>query len=245
MDKINQKLDFDQIFVQVYKQPVTNTKPYKKLVSFRRFLTFTAEPGIRIIEVFELIEKAEQECNKEEKARLKQTYLVFFGVCVIVSKKRNYESILYFTGLLVLDFDHLENAAEFKQFLFEEYRCIIACWLSPSRRGVKAIVRIPAVETVEQFKEYFFGIAAEMDQYNGFDHSGQNCVLPLFQSYDPDLLERDDAEIWEIKGTKRNDFTAAPTKVRTGIKPNDHDKETVINRKSHAFVTIITARFPT
>ena len=244
MNKISQKLDFNQTLFQVYQQPVTNTKPHHELVSLRRFLTYTAEPGNRIIEIFDLIKEAEQAGDQAEKARLKRTYLLYFTVCVVVSKKRNYESILYFTGLLVLDFDHIDNAADFKQFLFDEYKFIIACWLSPSKRGVKALVKIPIVQTVDQFKEYYFGIAAEMEQYNGFDPSGQNCVLPLFQSYDPDLLERDDPETWTIKGTKRGNFNAGPAIDRPIVDANDHDKETIIKIIDTGFKNIIDSGHP-
>jgi len=199
MGKDNSKLNFDQIFLQVYRQPVTNTRPHKELVSLRRILTFFAEPGNRIIEIFELIKQAELSGDQKKKSRLKQNYLVYFTPCVVVSPKRDYASIKYFTGLLVLDFDHINNAADFKQFLFEKYHCVIACWLSPSRHGVKALVRIPVVKSIIEFKEFYRGISTEMEQYAGFDPSGQNCVLPLFQSFDPDLLERDNPDTWNVK----------------------------------------------
>jgi len=209
--KDNQKLDFDKILLQVYRQPVTNTRPEEDLVSLRRILTGFAEPGNRIIEIFELIQQAEREGNQKEKARLKTKYLLYFTPCVVVFPKRDYQSIRYFTGILVLDFDHINNAAEFKQFLFEKYNCVIACWLSPSRRGVKALVKIPVVKTIAEFKEYFYGISTEMDQYGGFDHTGQNCVLPLFQSYDPDLLERNDPDTWQVKAILPPPLPLSPT----------------------------------
>lgn len=199
MNKDSTKLDFNQILLQVYRQPVTNIRPHKDLVSLRRILTFLAEPGNRIIEIFFLIVKAELAGDQKEKARLKQTHLVYFTPCVIIKGTRRYSCIAMFTGILVIEWDHIDNAVDFKQFIFETYTCIIACFLSPSRRGVKALVKIPVVKTVDEFKQYYFGIAAEMEQYAGFDNTGQNCVLPLFQSYDPDLLERDDPETWTVK----------------------------------------------
>jgi hypothetical protein len=134
-------------------------------------------------------------------------------------KRRGYENIIRFTGLLVLDFDHITNAPEFKEYLFASYGCIMAAWLSPSRKGVKALVSIPIVQTVKEFKEYYFGIALEMDQYNGFDDSGQNSVLPLFQSYDPDLLYRTDYTIWTQKGIRENAFDYESS-VKVKVKAN-------------------------
>ncbi len=195
----NQKLNLHQIFLQIYQQPVTNTRPEKELVSLRKILNCTAKPGTRLTEVFELIHEAELKGDQKEKARLKQKFLIYFTPCVIVNPRRDYASIKAFTGLLVLDFDHISNASDFKNFLFETYRCIVAAWLSPSSRGVKALVKIPLVNSVSEFKQYFRGIASEMEQYAGFDPTGQNPILPLFQSGDPDLLERDDPETWQVK----------------------------------------------
>jgi hypothetical protein len=84
---------------------------------------------------------------------------------------------------------------------------------------VKALVCIPIVSTVDEFKEYYFGIAAEMDQYNGFDRTGQNAVLPLFQSFDPDLLQRTDYTTWTTTGTNPK---ALPPPVTTPVFRVEH-----------------------
>ncbi len=207
---IQLRLSKDTYF-QIYRQPIQNVFPEKKPISLVQFIEYTKNPPEKIRDVFNRIAAAELSDDRVLKARLKQNKLFYFTPCVIVRPKRKYESIIHFTGLLVLDFDHIDNAPDFKQYLFDQYPCIVVTWLSPSRRGVKALVSIPVVENVTGFKEYYFGIAAEMEQFNGFDTSGQNAVLPLFQSFDPDLLYRDNPEIWLQKGTKRNDFTAAVT----------------------------------
>jgi hypothetical protein len=233
----------DTIFFQIYRQPITNITP-QKLISLDASLEYTKNPPRGIKDIFKQIAEAETAGDKELKANLKQNNLHYFTPCVIVDPIRNYESINSFTGLLVLDFDHIENAADFKTFLFEEYKCIIGVWLSPSRRGVKALVKIPVVSTVEHFKEYYYGIAAEMEQFNGFDPSGQNAVLPLFQSYDLDLLSRDDPDTWTVKGMKRNDFAAAPTKALPKIDPTDRDKQTIVKIINTGFDNIIDYGHP-
>jgi hypothetical protein len=229
-------MDKDITF-QVYRQPITNIFP-KQFISLDQFLEYTRNPPHRIVNVFAQIATAEETGNKELKAELKQTHLLYFTPCVEVNPKRNYESIVRFTSLLVLDFDHIGNAQEFKEYLFNQYPAIIAAWLSPSKHGVKALVQIPIVETVEAFKQYYFGIAAEMEQYNGFDPSGQNSVLPLFQSYDPELLYRDDPDTWQVKGSKRNDFTASPVKPRPNINHSDRDKETIVKMINSGFAHV-------
>jgi len=53
-----------------------------------------------------------------------------------------------------------------------------------------------------------------MEQYNGFDSSGQNCVLPLFQSMDRDMYVNPFPFKWIDKGFKRNNFeTIKPIQV--------------------------------
>ena len=228
---------------QVYRQPITNNKPIK-LVTLDQFLVHTQEAPIHIINVFDKIAEAKLAGNDKEKKRLKQKYLCFFTPCAVVEPTRSYENIKRFTGILVLDFDKIENAPEFKQYLFETYRCIIACWLSPTRKGVKALVRIPVVQTVDEFKEYYFGIETEMEQFNGYDPSCQNCVLPLFQSYDPDLLDRQDAETWTIKGSKRNAKPLTPALPAPIVDVTDKDKRTIIKIIDTAFNNITDTGHP-
>lgn len=234
---------YTQISFQGYRQPVTNIKP-KQLITLNDYLYFTAEPGGKTLDVFHEIALAEAAGNNKLKAELKQKHLWYTTPCVVIDPIRNYKSIKYFTGLLVLDFDHIDYAQEFKYFLFHEYKFIIAVWLSPSKRGVKCLVRIPIVQTVVEFKEYYYGIAAEMEQYNGFDSSGQNCVLPLFQSYDPDLLDRDDAETWTIRGIKRGDFTLAPVRPTHKIEVTDRDKQIILKIIDSGFSNIVDYGHP-
>ena len=85
--------------------------------------------------------------------------------------------------------------------LFNEYDFIIAAWLSASRKGVKAFVKIPEANTVDEYKSYFWGLALEeMQQYIGFDTAPQNAVLPMFMSYDKDIKIRTNYTTWTKKG---------------------------------------------
>lgn len=196
----------------------------KGFVSLDQFLRAQKFPKPHILNIFEQISQAEQQGDKVNKAKLKEQ-LYSFTPCVQVAQRRRYADILNFTGLLVLDFDHIDNAEDFKQYLFEKYKYIVAAWLSPSQKGVKALVNIPICTTTDEFKSYFFGIAIHMWKYNGFDVSAQNCVLPLFQSYDKDLLSRQDYTLFEEKGIKVNDFDNA---TAVNVTVNYDNKEAVI-----------------
>jgi len=206
------------ISFQYYENKINNSIP-KGFVTIDQFIKANLNPKPNIIELFNKIQQCDEAGDKEGKARLKEG-LYSFTPCVNVSYTRSYKNILNWTGLLVLDFDKINNAQDFKQFLIDEYDFIHACWISPSKKGVKAFVQIPICSNVDEFKSYYFGIAEEMEQYNGFDPSGQNCVLPLFQSMDREIYYNPFSFKWMHKGFKKSNFvTTSPIEVKyTGEK---------------------------
>ena len=157
-------------------------------------------PKKDIRNVFEEIRIAE-ECKDMATKQALKSKLYSFTPCVYVNGPRKYANIQHWTGLLVLDFDHLETdvAVEFKEYLFNEYKCIITAWLSASRHGVRALVKIPICTSVDEFKHYFAGIERHLNCYNGFDTAPKNCILPMFISYDADIMHRTDAQTWSTK----------------------------------------------
>jgi len=217
----------EDIVFQYYPARVDSKYP-TGFVSLPQFIRAHLNPKPEVVEIFKQIEQAEIDNNKKLKAELKQNNLHYFTPCVVVEGPRRYVNIKKFTGLLVLDFDHIDNATDFKEHLFYEYKQVISAWLSPSKKGIKALIRIPKVQTIEQFKEYYYGVASEMDQYDGFDSCGQNAVLPLFQSYDPNLLLREDYSTWTIKGVKVNDLSAVVHSPPPYVQVTDADKNTCI-----------------
>jgi hypothetical protein len=170
------------------------------LVSLNRFIKSVQNPKSETLHIFEQIKLADERNDQAEKQRLKSK-LYYFTPCVQVNQKRIYTDINQFSGLLTLDFDKLEEdyAKEFKQALFDEYKFIIACWLSASKRGVRAFVSIPVCKSIEEFKQYFMAIEFELGIYKGFDAAPKNCVLPMFMSYDKEILFRSDFTTWTKK----------------------------------------------
>ncbi|MEK6881888.1 MAG: BT4734/BF3469 family protein, partial [Nanoarchaeota archaeon] len=151
--------------------------------------------------IFEAIKKCEELGDMKTKADLK-TKLYSFTPCVFVKGSRKYSNIQNWTGILMLDFDHLENesyCSEFKHALFNKYDFIITSWLTASRHGVRALVKIPICTSVDEFKQYFAAIALELSLYKGFDTATKNCILPMFISYDTDVLHRKNPSTWTKK----------------------------------------------
>lgn len=164
-------------------------------VTLEYMLNAIRSPKKDIRDVFEQIFIAEQNGDVATKQKLK-TKLYSFTPCVYVNGSRKYDNIVNFTGICALDFDHLPNtiyAEEFKKFLFNENSFIISAWLSASRHGVRALVKIPICKSVDEFKTRFAAIERKLIVYNGFDKAPKNCILPMFISYDENILMRYDA----------------------------------------------------
>lgn len=187
---------YNNITFQYYDANIKNCKPIG-FVSLDKFLKSISNPKEKTRLLFEKIQQAEQDKDFKTKSELKKQ-LYKFTPCVHVNNWRNYKNIVSFTGLLVLDFDHLEinEAINFKQVFFDSCSFIIACWLSPSKHGVKALVKIPICKDIDEFKSYFLALENEIGTLNGFDKTVKNCVLDLFLSYDAELLQRTDATTW-------------------------------------------------
>ena len=215
-----------------YPAKITSSTPLGE-VTLDRFLSSIKYPKKKIIDVFDKIQKAEEAGDMATKNQLK-THLYSFTPCVYVKGSRKYDNIINFTGIMALDFDHLETeyAKEWKKAMFNEYKFIIAAWLSPSRHGVRAFVKIPICHSVEEFKEYFNALQYELSIYRGWDRACQNCILPLFLSYDYDLLERKDYTTW----TNRY-IPPAPPPIKQYVVS---DKSSVVERIINTMISRIT-----
>lgn len=217
----------DKYIFQYYPGDIRSTVTLGKL----RLSTFVEKTKNPKDEVKERLKKLKN-LQGEEKSNLKKT-LFYFTPSVIINGVRSYDNIVKFTGLLVLDFDKIKNAEKFRDMLFDRYNFIYCAYVSPSGNGVKAICRMPVVETIGEYKEYFYGMADIMEQYDGFDMSNQNPVLPLFSSYDPDILIREEAEEFNTKGEKPTEF-----KIDEVIEPLDN--VLITQREKDVVVKIIT-----
>lgn len=191
----------NNILFQYYGSDIRNTTPLG-CVSLDYWIQSMINPKPEFKNIFEKIQIASLSNNKAEKDELKR-HLYFFTPAVLVNSKRRYSDINRFTGLLTVDFDGLEidYAKEFKEALFKEYKFIICSWLSASKKGVRALIKIPISKNVNEFKSYYNAIREELCIYNGFDVATQNAVLPMFMSYDTDILFRKDYSEWNKKYT--------------------------------------------
>jgi len=144
--------------------------------------------------------------DMKEKTRLKKMlYTVIPSVWFPKSSKnRKQTSIGRFTGLTQIDIDGIKSpteAVELKHSLFESCDFIVACWISPSHKGVKAIARIPIVQSVVEFKSYYRGLRYALEDLSSghWDNMPSNPVQVMFLGHDPDVLYRIHPDEWTVK----------------------------------------------
>lgn len=230
--------ELTNIEFQWYLGDIRNTKPQGK-ITLHQFIDRHQNPTEEILSVFDEIERAAANGDKKLKSKLKMENLFFFTPSALFKQKRRYSDIVGFTGLAQIDVDGLEEdeAIDLKEHLFSEYKQFYVVFVSPSRKGVKGLIRIPIVSSVDEYKEYYKGIEDEFDWLPGFDSAPKNLALPLFLSYDTDLLYRESAEVWTKKGELRGTDDVANLRPQPRHSKINGDHTTY---KSDAYYRMIT-----
>jgi len=118
------------------------------------------------------------------------------GVCFNgVFEYRSLAGIKEHSGLCILDFDKFttsQDAIDFRNSISDD-EYIFSSWISPSGKGVKALVKIPA--EIENHKEYFKSLKNYYNHSN-WDDSGSDVSRFCFESYDPDLFINENSKLW-------------------------------------------------
>ena len=124
-----------------------------------------------------------REGNKEKKLEL--PVVCFSGEF----SSRADEALFEHSGYIVLDFDHVDVEATKTALATDDY--IYACWVSPSGDGIKALVRIT---NPERHRDHFRALTAYLSRQHGLevDETGINESRACFESYDPDIIIKDD-----------------------------------------------------
>ena len=109
--------------------------------------------------------------------------------------KREDASLSKYSGFLVLDFDKCDAQAKKLQLMADPY--VYACWISPSGKGVKAIVVCP-----RKFQNHYAYYDALIDRYPELDTTSKSISRLCFESYDPELHVNKKASLWDKMITK-------------------------------------------
>ena len=220
----------DNISFQFFPAKIWEAKPLGEL-TLRQFLDVHKSPKDSTVEVIEKIKIAAKNGDLKLKDELKQNNLYSFVPSVkLDGNGRGLVNIVDYNPIMLCEFDKIDHALELKERLFNNLKSVIAAWISPSGRGLKLLIRIPKPKSVEDYKQYYCGLAYYLSQYEGFDGVNYNIVLPLFLSFDRDILIREDAEEWTTRGGKINSFKVFEGEFETPENIEDKTKDKITDK---------------
>jgi len=123
----------------------------------------------------------------DSNAKLKLPAILFSGVFTT----RSDAALLEHSGLIVLDFDNVDVHDSKGIIGTDPY--VFACWVSPSGKGIKALIKIT---NPEKHRDHFRAISAYFDKNYGLraDETGINESRACFESYDEDIVFNEDSQ---------------------------------------------------
>jgi len=134
---------------------------------------------------------------------------------------RKDEDLTEHSGVIVLDFDHIDVAHSKNALATDDY--ILACWVSPSGDGLKALVK---VAQPRKHRDHFRAIASYMDRQYGLevDSTGQNESRLCFESYDPEIIINEDSKVFTAVLSERSESQSVSNESRN----TDYNKLAVL-----------------
>jgi hypothetical protein len=145
------------------------------------------------------IAKIRIEPDKEIRNRLKAKlpYVTFAGT--FETRANNY--MKKSSGLACLDFDNVSDIESLKLNINSD-KYTFASFLSPSGDGLKVLVKIPPVGNNEDYKDYYVKIIEHYSKYYDLDASTKDIARACYLSYDHDLYENADSDLFTEKFNK-------------------------------------------
>lgn len=174
----------------------------------------------------DLCTEISQTLDKEKAQKLKSNLpsICFSGT---FKPDRRDIDLIDHSGFICLDFDNVENLRE-KQTDIISNKYVYACWISPSAKGIKALIKIA---DGSKHREHFQALQTIFPE---IDKSGINVSRVCYESYDPEIYTNESSEVFKkIK-------TIEKVKIAESI--NDDDKTfrnllTWLSNRNDAFVT--------
>lgn len=141
-----------------------------------------------------LVKSIRTEKDKSERNELKK---LLPAVCFSGKfTKRADKSITEHSGFICLDFDNYEKVKEMQddKSRLSKDKYVYAVFVSPSGKGLKAIVKIPA--DVENHVNYFISLE-EYFSSPYFDKTSKNIGRVCYESWDKNIYINRDSELWD------------------------------------------------
>ena len=177
-----------------------------------------------------------REGDKSEKTKL--PIVLFSGE---FSGRRD-EELKRHSGLIVLDFDHVD--VDRTKAVIGSDKYVVSCWASPSGNGVKALVE---VAEPSRHRDHFRSLQKYFDSQYGLevDSTGINESRACFESSDPDIVVRDSAVVFtgmigEVTNPdyvqniqERTDYEKLNIAARMINKASEGEKHSTLIRAAH------------
>lgn len=162
-----------------FKAPIINIKPHKAVSLLQ---IYNAIKGDYYKDRTQKL-RAISDVGQARKYKAKNfDYCTFSGTFTT----RNDKALIKHSGLLCVDFDHLQNLKTLKsRLLADEYFDTQLLFVSPSGDGLKWIIPIDTTQTTHN--DYFKAVANYIQQAYGVevDKSGRDTSRACFLPYDP------------------------------------------------------------
>jgi hypothetical protein len=135
------------------------------------------------------VEEIRATVDKEKANKLKANLV---SVCFSgkFTGERRDDCLIVHSGFIVLDFDDVSDLRE-KQTDIISNKIVYACWVSPSGKGLKALIKIA---NGKKHREHF---QALQDVFPEIDRSGINPSRVCYESYDPTIYINVDADVFK------------------------------------------------
>lgn len=124
------------------------------------------------------------------------------------SGRRQVQELKEYNALMVLDVDHLGgDNLKAANIALREDKHVLACWMSPSKEGLKGLVGLCFLEehlridVAARHRAAFNQLSGYFEQTHGIslDHSGSDITRLCFLSSDPELHLRNDATPFALR----------------------------------------------
>ena len=165
-----------------YRCPISNTRPEKSLNLLEVFNLVTGDAYKECTQTLRSI--SDPEAASQYK-RINLDYVTFSGVF----SKRSDAALVSHSGLMVLDFDHVDNIKLVKQALLNDPSSdldIDMMFVSPSGHGLKCVMSIDVMRHPQQ--RWFGTVSSYLKRmYNlELDRSGKDVSRACFLCHDPE-----------------------------------------------------------
>ena len=162
-----------------FKAPINNTKPHKTVNLSQIYKAIKGDHYKKRTQQLRAILDVQQ-ARKFKASNF--DYCTFSGIFTT----RNDKALVKHSGLLCIDFDHIQSVATLRsQLLKDEYFDTQLLFVSPSGNGIKWIISIDTTATPH--RNYFTAIANYIKQTYAVevDKSGRDTSRACFLSFDP------------------------------------------------------------